>query len=74
MNAEKYANHNQSQLPVWVGEDRLARWNNDRWIVQRNIARFQRQLETESDERKRRAIEKMLAEEKARLKELDGRA
>jgi hypothetical protein len=43
----------------------------ERWIAKMNIARYKRQLEAALDDEERRAIEKMLADEQAKLKALE---
>ena len=43
----------------------------DRWIARQNIARFKEQLKHVATADERRAIEKILAEEEAKLKAID---
>ncbi|MDE2166520.1 MAG: hypothetical protein KGJ66_09310 [Alphaproteobacteria bacterium] len=43
----------------------------ERWIARMNIARYKRQLQGALDDAERRAVEKLLAEEEARLKALE---
>ena len=38
------------------------------WIVTENIARFQKQLETEIDESRRKVLENLLAKEQGRAR------
>ena len=44
----------------------------DRWIARMNIARYKRQLQGAIDDVERREIERLLAEEQAKLKALEG--
>jgi len=43
----------------------------ERWIARMNIARYKRQLQSALDDEERRAIERMLADEQAKLKALE---
>ncbi|GEM_PF-5597397 len=43
----------------------------DRWIARQNIARFKQQLQNARSEAERRAVEKMLADEEAKLRTLE---
>lgn len=43
----------------------------DRWIARQNIARFREQLKRIASADERRAIEKILAEEEAKLRAID---
>lgn len=43
----------------------------DRWIAQQNIVRFRQQLKQALTDDARHAIEKMLADEEAKLKAID---
>lgn len=43
----------------------------DRWVIEQNIARFRDMLRGEIGAARRREIERLLAEEEARIAELD---
>ncbi len=44
----------------------------DRWVIEQNIARFRELLRHNIDPGRRREIERLLGQEEASLKELDG--
>jgi hypothetical protein len=46
----------------------------DRWVIEQNILRFREMLRGEMDGRRRHEIERLVAEEEARIAELDGKS
>jgi anti-sigma factor RsiW len=43
----------------------------DRWVVEQNIRRFREMLRGETNPDRRRELERLLAEEQARMAEID---